>query len=60
MGKKYLRYELDTSYWQAVPLSEAVNAELFVKDYFGHMRHHIKQIADLSGTGVEFGKTLFR
>lgn len=37
-------HNLDQIAWKAVPKTTSTTLEYFVRDYAGHMRHHLKQI----------------
>ena len=39
------RHNLDRVAWKEVPQSEPVTLEYFVRDYIGHLRHHLRQVA---------------
>jgi hypothetical protein len=41
------RHNLDEAAWQRVPKSEPVTLEWFVRDYVGHLEHHLAQIRAL-------------
>lgn len=46
------RHNLDKMAWQAVDKNTPTTLEYFVRDYAGHMRHHLKQIL-----GKDFGNS---
>ncbi|MFA7227473.1 MAG: hypothetical protein WC061_00440 [Melioribacteraceae bacterium] len=37
-------HNLDKIAWRAVPRDQPATLEYFIRDYFGHMRHHINQL----------------
>jgi DinB superfamily len=37
-------HNLDALAWQTVPASEPATLEYFMRDYIGHLRHHLRQI----------------
>ncbi len=39
-----ITHNLDEIAWKTVPANEPTTLEYFIKDYFGHMRHHINQL----------------
>lgn len=45
------RHNLHQVAWRPVPESEAATLEYFVRDYLGHMRHHLVGIMDPGGSG---------
>ena len=42
--KSRARHNLDKIAWQTVSVDEPVTLEYFMKDYSGHLQHHLKQI----------------
>lgn len=38
-------HNLDRIAWKPVPKGESVTLEYFVRDYIGHLRHHLAQVA---------------
>jgi len=46
------KHNLDQVAWKAVDSTTPTTLEYFVRDYVGHMRHHLKQIL-----GQEFGNS---
>lgn len=44
LKKPRVKHNLDQIAWKEIPASEPVTLEYFVKDYFGHMRHHLNQL----------------
>lgn len=40
-------HNLDSIAWKQVPVNESVTLDYFIKDYYGHMHHHINQIKRL-------------
>lgn len=51
--KKFETHSFDKILWQPVSLENPVTAEYFVKDYFGHLTHHLKQIFEISGINFD-------
>lgn len=47
--KKFENHSFDKILWQPVSRENPVTPEYFVKDYFGHLTHHLKQIFEISG-----------
>lgn len=43
------RHNLDRIAWRTVPADEPTTLEYFVRDYVGHLRHHLAQIEGLVG-----------
>lgn len=39
-------HNLDQIAWEGIPNTEAATLEYFIRDYFGHMEHHLNQIFD--------------
>lgn len=39
------RHNLDQIAWRAVPRDQPATLEYFIRDYLGHMKHHLAQIA---------------
>lgn len=44
-----VRHNLDQLAWHTVPAEEPTTLEYFVRDYVGHLRHHLAQIDALVG-----------
>ncbi|KAA3610021.1 MAG: DinB family protein [Calditrichaeota bacterium] len=42
--KEFTDHTLDKIAWQSLPGSKAATMEYLVKDYFGHLVHHLKQV----------------
>ena len=38
------KHSLDKIAWQTVPASQPVTLDYFIRDYFGHLQDHLKQI----------------
>lgn len=47
--KSFKQHNLGEIAWKEFPEESPVLAKDFVKDYFGHMNHHLKQIFNLGG-----------
>lgn len=45
--KEYKVHSFDEILWKEIPKTTAATPEYFVKDYFGHLDHHLKQIFDI-------------
>ena len=43
-NKRFKRHNLHQIAWMTVPKANPISIEYFVKDYFGHLTHHINQI----------------
>ena len=43
------QHNLDRIAWQTVAASEPTTLEYFIRDYIGHLRHHLTQIAAIVG-----------
>ena len=39
-------HSLDKIAWQTVPANQPVTLEFFIRDYYGHLQDHLKQIFD--------------
>ncbi len=39
---------LDRVAWQTVSQDDPVTLEYFIRDYIGHMKHHLRQIFELN------------
>jgi hypothetical protein len=44
MTRPRSRHNLDQIAWRTLPRNEPATLEYFVRDYIGHMRHHLAQI----------------
>ncbi len=44
LSKPRIKHNLDKIAWQRVPADQPTTLGYFIKDYFGHMEHHIAQI----------------
>ena len=42
--KRYKSHNLHQVAWQTVPADEAVSMDYFIRDYMGHMEHHLSQM----------------
>ena len=45
--REHRRHNLDQVAWQAVPAGEPATLDYFMRDYVGHLHHHLRQIAAL-------------
>ena len=52
--KKFKRHNLHKIAWVTVPEKHPVSIEYFVKDYFGHINHHLKQIYNLLDLNLDY------
>jgi len=52
--KEFTTHSLDKIAWQKIPVSQPATMEYLVKDYFGHMDHHLKQIYSLAEIDYSF------
>jgi hypothetical protein len=41
------RHNLDQIAWRTIPADQPATLDYFMRDYVGHLEHHLKQIADL-------------
>lgn len=46
--KPRIKHSLDKIAWQSVPASQPVTLDYFIRDYFGHLQDHLKQIFQLT------------
>lgn len=46
LNKKRVNHNLNQIAWMEIPASEPVTLEYFIRDYFGHMRHHLNQLME--------------
>lgn len=44
LHKPRTNHSLDKIAWQIVPSSESVTLDYFIRDYFGHLREHLRQV----------------
>jgi DinB superfamily len=47
--RAHTRHNLHELAWQPVPADRPATLDYFMRDYVGHLHHHLRQIADLSG-----------
>jgi hypothetical protein len=59
-NKKFTSHSLNKSYWKAISINEIATPAHFVKDYFAHMRHHLKQISRIINLDFSFGEILYK
>ncbi len=45
--RMHQRHNLDQVAWQPIPPDRPATLEYFMRDYVGHLKHHLRQIADL-------------
>ena len=45
--RAHARHNLDQLAWQPVPVSEPATLDHFMRDYVGHLHHHLRQIEDI-------------
>jgi DinB superfamily len=48
LTKARTRHNLDQIAWKTVDANEATTLEYFIRDYVGHLRHHLNQIFETS------------
>ena len=48
LTKPRVRHNLDQIAWKTVDANEATTLEYFIRDYVGHLRHHLNQIFEPS------------
>jgi len=41
------KHNLHQLAWQAVPAEESATLEYFIRDYLGHLKHHLRQISGI-------------
>lgn len=46
LSKPRVKHSLDKIAWQTVPANQATTLDYFIRDYFGHLQEHLKQIFD--------------
>lgn len=46
LSRPRLHHNLNEIAWKSVPQSEPVTLDYFMKDYVGHLKHHLRQIID--------------
>lgn len=46
LTKPRAKHSLDKIAWQTVPAAQPVSLDYFIRDYFGHLQDHLKQIFD--------------
>lgn len=46
LSKPRVRHSLDKIAWQTIPANQPVTLDYFIRDYFGHLQDHLKQIFD--------------
>ena len=44
--REHRRHNLDQIAWQAVPADQPATLEYFMRDYVGHLKHHLRQAAE--------------
>jgi hypothetical protein len=50
--RSHARHNLDQIAWQPVPRSEPASLDYLMRDYVGHLHHHLRQIEALRLAGV--------
>lgn len=45
------RHNLDTIAWRTVPATETTTLDYLMRDYVGHLEHHLRQIERVAGRG---------
>ncbi len=46
--KKHVRHNLNQIAWQTVAEGEATTLDYLMRDYVGHLKHHLRQIFSMS------------
>src|SRR3712207_7649391 len=46
-AREHRRHNLDQIAWRVVPAGEPTTLEYLMQDYVDHLKHHLRQIADL-------------
>lgn len=49
LKREHAEHNLDQVAWKTVAAGEPATLEYFIRDYIGHLRHHIAQLAALVG-----------
>lgn len=44
LKKPRTKHSLDKIAWQTVPANQPVTLDYFIRDYFGHLQEHLRQI----------------
>lgn len=44
--REHTRHNLDQIAWQTVPADQPATLEYFMRDYVGHLQHHLRQVAE--------------
>ena len=52
LTKQRRKHNLHQLAWQAVPEEQPATLEYFIRDYLGHLKHHLGQISGITGTRV--------
>lgn len=50
--REHTRHNLDELAWQAVPREQPATLDYFMRDYVGHLHHHLRQIEALRLPGM--------
>ena len=51
--REHRRHNLHEVAWQPVPADQVATLDYFMRDYVGHLKHHLRQIAALVGAATE-------
>ncbi len=46
-SRMHTRHNLETVAWQPVPRGQATSLDYLMRDYFGHLQHHLRQVEAL-------------
>ena len=49
LTRQRAQHNFDRIAWKTIAASEATTLEYFIRDYIGHLRHHLAQVASLVG-----------
>jgi hypothetical protein len=50
--REHTRHNLHERAWQPVPADRPATLDYFMRDYVGHLHHHLRQVQSLLGTNV--------
>jgi hypothetical protein len=48
LTKQRRKHNLHQIAWQTVPMEQPATLEYFIRDYLGHLKHHVRQISGVS------------
>ena len=47
LTKQRYKHNLHEIAWQAIPVEQPATLEYFIRDYLGHLKHHLRQISGI-------------